>query len=78
MKQFQNVSPVLAPLQKKTAEGVKKNLGGRPKKPFMKSVQIRMDRALEKKLNDFAKRNYMDKSQAISRAVVMFMDQFSK
>ena len=43
-------------------------------KPYMKSIQVRIDSVLNQRLSLFAKRNYMGKSDVISRALVALID----
>jgi len=75
MKQFKNITSIKIPLQKKREDGsIQKNKGGRPKKPYMKSIQIRIDSGLDQRLSLFAKQNYLGKSNVISRALVALMD----
>ena len=55
--------------QEMTQEGVVAKKAGRPSKPGMKTIQIRIDTTLNRQLKEYAKKLGLGKSQVIAIAL---------
>jgi len=70
MEEFSNIHKVKIPLQKKDGDKITSRRAGRPKKPNMINVLIRMDEGLKKRLDDYAHKYYTGQSAVIAQALV--------